>query len=377
MKFQFAVIILRLLTVVTGSLNASQGPEALAARTYFYVGGRYDGTGMGMHVIKDQMYVERLQPVGGARMRYPLVFVHGQAQTGTNWLNTPDGRRGWASWFVQRGYTVYLLDQPSRGRSPYIPGDGTLATYSAEFISKLFTGVQYSRLWPQARLHTQWPGTGQKGDPVYDAFYASQVQFLNDTAAVQTISQNSGAALLDMIGPAIIITHSQGGPIGFLIADARPALVKALISLEPQGPPFQDRVVTTSTAIVRPYGITNIAITYSPAVRNPAIDLRRMTTPPPNPELTDCLLQAAPARQLPNLARIPNLIVTTQASFHAAYDYCTVNYLRQAGVPADFLDLPRAGVYGNAHFLFLEKNNAEIATRVEDWMRRKVALLRL
>ena len=39
-----------------------------------------------------------------------------------------------------------------------MPGDGSLATYSAEYISKLFTGVQHSNLWPQARLHTQWPG---------------------------------------------------------------------------------------------------------------------------------------------------------------------------------------------------------------------------
>ena len=53
---------------------------------------------------------------------------------------------------------VYTIDQPQRGRSAYMPGDGNLATYSAEFISKLFTGVQYSGLWPQAQLHTQWPG---------------------------------------------------------------------------------------------------------------------------------------------------------------------------------------------------------------------------
>ncbi|KAI4092116.1 MAG: hypothetical protein LQ339_007989 [Xanthoria mediterranea] len=217
----------------------------------------------------------------------------------------------------------------------------------------------------------------QMGDPVYDAFYASQVQFLDDTVTVQTNSQNSGAALLDIIGPAIIITHSQGGPIGFLIADARPRLVKALISLEPQGPPFQDRVVTTSTAIVRPYGITNIAITYSPPVRNPALELRRMTVPAAHSDLTECILQATPARQLPNLAAVPHLIVTTQASFHAAYDYCTVRYLRQAGVAVDFLDLPTAGVYGNAHFLFLERNNLDIAARVEDWIRRKVSLLHL
>lgn len=200
---------------------------------------------------------------------------------------------------------------------------------------------------------------------------------MSSQATVQTINQRAGAALLDLVGPATIITHSQGGPIGFLIADARPKLVKALISLEPSGPPFQDRVITSSTKIVRPYGLTNIPITYSPPVRNPATDLRLVTIPSAQPDLSECVLQAPPVRRLPNLAWFPHLIVTTQASFHAAYDYCTVNYLRQAGVAADFLDLPRVGVYGNAHFLFLELNNLDIAARVEDWILKKSCILRV
>ncbi|KAI4169946.1 MAG: hypothetical protein LQ343_005328 [Gyalolechia ehrenbergii] len=195
------------------------------------------------------------------------------------------------------------------------------------------------------------------GDPVFDAFYASQVQFQNETATVQTTNQRAVVALLDIIGPSIIITHSQGGPIGFLIADSRPQLVKALVSLEPQGPPFQDRVVTSSTAIVRP---------------NPATDLRREINPPARPDQSDCVLQASPAKQLPNLATIPQLVVTTEASYHAAYDYCTVNYLRQAGVTVDFLDLPKAGVFGNAHLLFIERNNLDVAAMIESWIQRKI-----
>lgn len=189
---------------------------------------------------------------------------------------------------------------------------------------------------------------------------------------VQTVVQHAGAALLDRIGPAVIITHSQGGPLGFLIADARPKLVKALISLEPQGPPFEDRVITNSTAITRPYGLTNIPITYQPPVNNPSTDLSRVTLPPAGPDLSECVLQASPAKQLPNLAKIPQLVVTTEASFHAVYDYCTVRYLQQAGVNVDFLDLPEAGIHGNAHFLFLEKNNLVIATRIEEWIRSKI-----
>ncbi len=169
-----------------------------------------------------------------------------------------------------------------------------------------------------------------------------------------------------------MVTHSQGGPIGFLIADVRPALVKALISLEPTGPPFEDRIITNSTAIARPYGLTNIPITYDPQVTNPTSDLSRVTIPPARSGLSDCILQKSPAKQLPHLIKIPQLVVTSEASFHAEYDYCTVRYLRQAGVTVDHLDLPKAGIHGNAHFLFLEKNNLEIAARVEEWIRSKL-----
>lgn len=55
--------------------------EAFAAREYFYVGGGYVNTGSG-HLFSNQMYVEKLTPLK-PRQAYPLVFIHGQAQTGT------------------------------------------------------------------------------------------------------------------------------------------------------------------------------------------------------------------------------------------------------------------------------------------------------
>ena len=48
------------------------------------------------------------------------------------------------------------------------------------------------------------------------------------------------ARLLDRIGPAILLTHSASGPSGWLAADRRPGLVKAIVSVEPMGPPFAD-----------------------------------------------------------------------------------------------------------------------------------------
>lgn len=52
-------------------------------RRYMYVGGGYVVNSAGQHVFSNQMYVERLTPTRGASKTNPIVFVHGQAQTGT------------------------------------------------------------------------------------------------------------------------------------------------------------------------------------------------------------------------------------------------------------------------------------------------------
>ena len=44
-------------------------------------------------------------------------------------------------------------------------------------------------------------------------------------------------ALVDKIGPSILMTHSQGGAFGWPVADARPDKVKAILAIEPNGPP--------------------------------------------------------------------------------------------------------------------------------------------
>ena len=60
-------------------------------RDFFYVGGRYILTSTG-NVTVDQVYVEKLSPIGTARQPHPLVFFHGGATSAVTWLNTPDNR---------------------------------------------------------------------------------------------------------------------------------------------------------------------------------------------------------------------------------------------------------------------------------------------
>ncbi|SMR56695.1 unnamed protein product [Zymoseptoria tritici ST99CH_1E4] len=349
-------------------------------RDYFYVGGSYVDDGAGGHIYSNQMYVEKLQSFQSTQSSLPpIVMIHGQAQTGTNFLNKPDGGTGWASNYLSAGHTVYIVDQTFRGRSPWAPGAGRPlpSTYAAELIQQRFTAVQDYNLWPQAKLHTQWPDSGRMGSPVFDAFYSSNVQFINNATYQQSTVQTAGAALLDRIGePVILFGHSQGTLMPLLIADARPALTKAIILIEPTGPPFQDAVF--STRDTRPYGLTDIPLTYSPPISSPG-DLIRQTYPPPiantDNSTIPCILQAeSPSpRQLPNLASKPVLIVTGEASYHAPYDYCTAAFLKQAGVSkTEHLELAKEGIEGNGHLMFMERNSDIVWRRMQKWVRGEV-----
>jgi pimeloyl-ACP methyl ester carboxylesterase len=210
----------------------------VAAHGYFYVGGGYVGE-PGKEVMQGQIYVEAPVPKD-VRRQWPLVLIHGAAQTATNWMGTPDGRKGWADYFVEHGYVVYMVDQPMRGRSGWHPDDGPLRMFTVEQEELPSTASEAVGTWPQAKKHTQWPGDGpnmgRKGDPEFDAFYATQVETVISNEETQERNQSAGAALLDKIGPAIILAHSQSGPFGWLIADVRPKLVKGIIAIEPSGP---------------------------------------------------------------------------------------------------------------------------------------------
>ena len=126
--------------------------SAVGQRGYFYVGGKYVGE-PGKEVMQGQAYVEVLAPKE-VRRAYPLVLIHGAGQTATNWMGTPDGRKGWAEYFVEQGYVVYMIDQPMRGRSALHPSDGATRTFTAANDELQFTAIESAANWPQAKKHT-------------------------------------------------------------------------------------------------------------------------------------------------------------------------------------------------------------------------------
>jgi pimeloyl-ACP methyl ester carboxylesterase len=254
-------------------------------------------------------------------------------------------------------------------------GSFPLLRYDTQRVEQRFTAPAASKLWPQAAHHTQWPGDGVKGDPVFDQFFASQVEMLTDRTTIETLTRDAGAALLDRIGPAILLTHSQSGPFGWLIADARPELVKGILSIEPNGPPFYEVDLNGAPdwfaydhTPARVWGITRAPLTFDPPAASPEELSPAPDETPSEDGFVQGYLQGGPARTLPRLQGIPILIATAEASYHATYDHCTSRFLTQAGVEHDFLRLADRGIHGNGHMVMLEQNNHEIADLLIGWL---------
>jgi pimeloyl-ACP methyl ester carboxylesterase len=355
-----------------------RGPLVLKKASYFYVGGRIDTKAKGSPIV-GHMYVEYMIPQE-LRSPYPIVMVHGGNQTGTNFTGTPDGREGWAQYFVRRGYAVYIVDQVGRGRSAHWNGvHGEVQGARLNQVEERFVAPERYPLWPQAKLHTQWPGTGRPGDTYFDQFYASQAVSIASFAKQQEINPPALVALFDKIGPGILMIHSQSGAFAWPVADQRPNLVKAIVAVEPSGPPVHDMLTVGAPEwfrdgkTIKRSGLGEVPLTYEPAVPEGATpDFVRQETAA-GPDMTRCWLQKEPARKLRNLANIPVVVVMAEASYHAAYDHCTVAYLRQAGVRTDFVRLADHGIRGNGHMMMLEKNSDDIARVLEQWVARQVA----
>ena len=97
--------------------TAEEPPMVLAKTGYLFAGGKIDASVPGSPMT-GHMYVEYFIPKTLTHP-YPVVMIHGGSQTGTNFTGTPDGREGWAQYFVRRGHAVYVVDQVARGRSAH------------------------------------------------------------------------------------------------------------------------------------------------------------------------------------------------------------------------------------------------------------------
>jgi len=344
---------------------ASKGALVIAQQGSFSVGGRTiqgagafdptkspDGTNEGQTLWVDQMYVQYQIPVN-PRM-YPMLLVHGGGGTGRVWESTPDGREGYQTIFLRRGYAVYIVDFPRRGRAGQPTFNGPFGNLDGpQVVPNLTgkTGVQFG--WTRWRIGPRYPEVF----PVQqfptdrasvDQFFQSLVPTVSDEATVIT---DALVALLDKVGPVVLLTHSQSGLFGWLTAARRPNLVKAVVSYEP-GFVFPDGAVPPPIPLFK--GTMAAGANVSPT------DFANLIKVP---------LQVVYGDNIPT-SPIADLVADGRRAQVVA-SRLFQKAARDRGGDVEILHLPDAGLRGNSHFMFSDRNNVAVADQLALFLGKK------
>ena len=283
------------------------------------------------NITVNQMYVNFRIPA--AKHGVPIVMVHGSQHTGMTYETTPDGREGWATWFVRQGHPVYVVDHSGRGRSGFDPTpvnavrDGGadpkgLPTFFLGPIERSWANFRFGPEYPKPFPNVQFPLEA------IDQYLAQLVPNAETTlkgGGANTVA--ALAALLDRIGPAVIFVHSQSGLYGLDVVRKRASLVKGLVSVE-----------------------------------------------------GGCeTLSAGDASRF--FGKVPFVSVWGDNSIGAwgvngdkRREGCVqaVNHVKGAGGNATFLLLPEAGIAGNSHMMMMDRNNLQVAGVIRKWIAEHV-----
>ncbi|MBD2701562.1 alpha/beta fold hydrolase [Spirosoma sp. BT702] len=276
--------------------------------------------------------------------KYPLVFLHGAAESKKTWESTPDGREGFQTIFLRRGFGVYLLDQPRRGEA----GKSTVASSLAPTPDEQFWFTQFR--------------IGNYPD------YFDGSQFPRDTAALEQffrqMTPNTGnfdvnliatacSQLFDRIGDGILITHSQGGGPGWFTA-IKNEKVKAVVAYEP----FSSFVFPVGE-LPKPIQSASLFGELK-GVEVPLSDFEKLTRIPIMIYYGD------------NIAKEPT-IVWNKDHWRAGLEMAKIwaATINKHGGKATVVHLPETGIKGNTHFPFSDLNNLQIAALLSDFLKEK------
>lgn len=308
-------------------------------------------------VLVGQAYVEYFIPhrLRHGKKTIPIVLMPGGTLVGAHFHTTPDGREGWAPYFLRRGFPVYIIDPPGRGR----------AGFSPDVYNNVREGAEPPDTQPKINVWDssgwlEWntgplpaPSRGPhdpscigndardpKAPPVYcngDLMPALDPEGYRHwlAANVPEVPVEGGLepgviAALEKIGPAIFIGHSAGGTLGGRIANARPELFRALIGIEPQGtcnlPPSEPVKGLAKVPNLSIHGINQVG----------------------RPDTGPCL--------------------ETYAKINAGGGDATYLSLPKLPPSPIFDRIPQFGIWGNDHIMMWDSNSDEIAGVLLKWI---------
>jgi len=287
----------------------------------------------------DHAYVFYQKPVNARAL--PIVFWHGHGQSAKTWETTPDGREGFQTIFLRRRFSVYLIDQPRRGRAGKSTQPSNLTATPDE---QMWFGVFRLGVWP-----TLYPGVQFSRDSsALNQFFRQSVP--NTGPYDPAVNVSAVAALFEKIGPGILVTHSQSGTLGWRTA-IQSRNVRAVASFEPGG----DFLFPEGEAPSVPFG-------------------SRTFTPP-----------TIPMSDFVQLTKVPIIVyygdnIPEQPSTNPGQEQWRVfreiarrwrDAVNRHGGDVTLVDLPALGIRGNTHFPMSDLNNVEVANHLAGWLQQK------
>ncbi len=330
--------------------HTKQQPLVIQEQGSFAVGGTvitnqgtfdpYKPTPEGQTFHGDHAYVFYQVPIKARK--YPLVMWHGIGQFSKTWETTPDGREGYQNIFLRRNFSVYLIDQPRRGNA----GRST--------VSATINPIPDEQQWFDVFRVGVWPT------------YFSNVQFAKDSESLNQyfrsmtpsigsididVNTDAVATLFTKIGPAILVTHSHSGGMGWKTA-LKNSNVKAIVSYEP------------GSGFLFPEGEVPAPIASSAgpleAIGIPMKDFMSLTKIPIVIYYGDNI----PEKPSPN----PGADGWRARLAMAKLWRDTVN---KYGGDVTIVHLPEVGLKGNTHFPFSDLNNLQVADLMSKWLKDK------
>jgi pimeloyl-ACP methyl ester carboxylesterase len=326
-----------------GSTLSAAAPLVIQSQGSLAVGGTvqttpgtYDNdnpTAAGQSFHGDHLYAFYQVPQNPKPL--PIVMLHGAFQSGRSWETTSDGREGFQTLFLRRGFAVYVVDQPRRGRAGNSAVASTIAPAPNDQL--FFDQFRFGK-WPNYFDNAQL----DRKPETLDQFFRSVTP--NTGAYDSGVISDAMAALFTKTGPAILFTHSQGGGPGWLTA-IKSANVKAIVAFEP------------GSGFIFP----------------------QAELPPPMPSAAGTLSpEAIPLAEFEKLTRIPITVLygdnfpttpTTERGqdnwrVRLAMARLWIDAINKHGGDARLIHLPDLGIRGNTHFLMSDLNNVQIADLV-------------
>ena len=276
------------------------------------------------HVVVDNVYATFQYPAD-QRYPHPILFNSGGGHTARVYDTTPDGREGWLTLFLRQGFAVYGVDRPNTGRSgtdickinavklgvappSELPAINRYAAKSSWVTFRW--GPKYGEPFPNTQFPIEAAAT----------YYPQTISTYRDPQETEK-SVAAFTALVDKVGPSILLTWSSSGLLGYLTAAERPDQIKAILAIESS--------VTAFDAI--------------------------------------------PEDGLKKLVKVPILIVIgDRAQDRVDASRAFQKKMQALGGSVTIDVLPEAGIFGNGHTMMLEKNNKQIMHRMIAWLEGNV-----